>query len=196
MRDGLGGALATIREEIERFATAMRGTETTLVAQGNAVREAADQSRAVADAFQQTAKDVRTASAPLLQSGERIAGATDKMAEAVVSSVAAMEAGQVASRSLADALTQHHDQLASAWTSYAERFESVDKSLAGAVEGLARAAQDQGDVIAKRVQQVDQGFADAIGKLNGLLSGIEENTHDLGEGVENLRLVLLPQAAE
>ncbi|TPI65512.1 hypothetical protein FJ420_11545 [Mesorhizobium sp. B3-1-3] len=196
LRDGLGGALATIREEIERFAVAMRGTETTLVAQGNAMRETTDQSRAVADAFQRTAQDVRTASAPLLQYGERIAGATDKMAEAVTSSVAALQAGQTASRSLADALTQHHNHLATAWSSYAERFEGVDKSLASAVEGLAKAAQDQGEVIAQRVQQIDAGFASAIDKLNPLLTDMNDNTTALSEEVDRLRMALLPQAAE
>ncbi len=196
LQEGLAEALATIRQEVERFAAAMRGTEASMTAQSNAVREATDQSRAVADAFSRTAQDVRAASAPLTQSSERIAGATEKMAEAITRSVTALEAGQAASRSMAEALAQHHDQLANAWASYSQRFENVDKSLAAAVEGLAKAARDQGEVVAKHVQEVDQGFADAIGKLNGLLAGIEENTQDLGEGVENLRMVLLPQAAE
>ncbi|TKB20425.1 MAG: hypothetical protein E5V75_04985 [Mesorhizobium sp.] len=196
LRDGLGEALATIRGEIERFAVAMRGTETTLVAQGNAMRDATDQSRAVADAFQRTAQDVRSASAPLLQSGERIASATDKMTEAVTSSVAALQAGQTASRALADALTQHHNHLATAWASYAERFEGVDKSLASAVEGLAKAAQDQGEVIAQRVQQIDAGFASAIDKLNPFLTDMNDNTTALSEEVDRLRMALLPQAAE
>ncbi|MCV0394852.1 MAG: anti-phage defense ZorAB system protein ZorA [Rhizobiaceae bacterium] len=196
LQGGLGEALATIRHEVERFAAAMRGTEASMTAQSNAVREATDQSRAVADAFSRTAQDVRAASAPLTQSSERIVGATEKMAEAIARSVTALEASQATSRSMADALAQHHDQLASAWASYSQRFENVDKSLAAAVEGLAKAARDQGEVIAKHVQEVDQGFADAIGKLNGLLAGIEENTQDLGEGVGSLRMILLPQAAE
>jgi len=196
LREGLAAALATIRQEVERFAAAMRGTEASMTAQSDAVRQATDQSRAVADAFSRTAQDVRVASAPLTQSSARIAGATEKMAEAIARSVTALEAGQAASRSMTEALAQHHDQLANAWASYSQRFENVDKSLAAAVEGLSKAARDQGEVIAKHVQEVDHGFADAIGKLNGLLAGIEESTQDLGEGVESLRTILLPQAAE
>jgi uncharacterized protein YukE len=196
LREGLAEALRAIRDEVERFATAMRSTETSLAAQGNAVREATTQSRAAADAFSKTAQDVRVASAPLVQSGERIAGATDKMADALTRSVAALDAGQASSRALAEALTHHNDQLATTWANYAERFENVDKSLAEALKSLAAAAQNQGQILSERVSQIDEGFAAAIDKLNPFLADLNDNAAALGEEVERLRITLLPQAAE
>jgi hypothetical protein len=51
-------------------------------------------------------------------------------------------------------------------------------------------------VLTRHVQQVDEGFAAAIDKLNSLLAGIQDNTEDLGDKVGELRATLMPQAAE
>jgi hypothetical protein len=196
LKEGLGDALRAINEEVERFTAAMRTTETTLSAQSNAVREATTQSRAVADAFSRTAQDVRVAAVPLVQSGERIAGATDRMTETIGRSVAALEAGQTSAQSLAEALAQHNGQLAATWAKYADRFEGVDKSLADAVATLGAAAQEQGQILSQRVSEIDAGFATAIDKLNPFLAELTDNTAALGEEVERLRMTFVPQAAE
>lgn len=196
LREGLTDAMRAISDEVQRFAAAMRSTETSLVAQGNAVREATTQSRAAADAFSKTAQDVRIASAPLVQSGERIAGAADKMAEGIARSVAALDAGQASARALAEALMNHNNQLATTWANYAERFENVDRSLAEALKSLAAAAQSQGQILSERVAQIDEGFAAAIDKLNPFLTDLNDNAAALGEEVERLRMTLMPRAAE
>src|SRR5690606_34790756 len=196
MQAGIAESLRKINEEFDRFTTAMRGSETSLLAQANAIREATSQSGAVADAFARTAQDVRVASVPLVQSSERIAGATESMTETVARSVAALEAGQASSRQLAEALVGHMDHLSTLWAGYEKRFEGVDEDLAAAIEQLAKATRDQGDMLATYAGKVDEGLASALDKLNPLLSGLHDNTEDLGDAVGDLRRVLMPHAAE
>ncbi len=196
LQNGLAEAMEKINAEFDRFVEALKSGETTLVAQANAVRAAADQSRLVADAFHQTAQDVRAASTPLTQSGERIAGAAERLDQTVGRSVSALETSQASAKELAEALTAHVAQLSETWRSYAARFEGVDEHLARAVAELGEATERQAQRLAYYASQVDQGFASAIDKLNPLLSGINDNTDNLSGAVEDLRAVLLPRAAE
>ena len=75
--------MQSIRTELETFASTIRSVELGMTSQVTALRDATDQTRLAADAFGATAQDVRSASVPLLQSGERIAGATQSLTTAV-----------------------------------------------------------------------------------------------------------------
>ncbi len=197
LQSGLSQAMERINGEFDRFVAAMKSSDASLAAQANAVRAAAEQSRHVADAFQKTAQDVRAASAPLAQSGERIASVTERFGETIGRSIETLEASQVSSRQLAEALTGHVTQMGETWRDYAARFETVDEHLARAVKELGEATERQAQQLVDYASKVDQGFASAIDKLNPLLSAIEENTGEFGEAVQELRAALpLPQAAE
>jgi uncharacterized protein YukE len=193
-QQGISGSGEDFGRRMSEAAESLKGIITDA---GVTIRSAVEQSRHVADAFQQTAQDVRAASVPLAQSGERIASVTENFGQTIGSSIETLEASQVSSKQLAEALTGHVAHMGETWRTYAARFEAVDEHLAGAVRELGEATQRQAQQLADYASKVDQGFASAIDKLNPLLSGISDNTEELGTVVENLGMILrLPRAAE
>lgn len=195
LQAGFADAMQAISAEIDRFTAALKTTESTLTMQAETLRDAASQSRSVADAFGKTAQEVRTASAPLVESGNRIADASDRMSRSVEQAVTALEAGQLSSKQLADALAEHGNRLVQMWSGFASRFENVDEDLASAVTSLAEAAQQQGQMLSDYAAKVDEGFAKAISHLNPFLEGLSESAEELNDAVERLTRTF-PQAAE
>jgi ABC-type transporter Mla subunit MlaD len=186
LRTGLGDALVMINREVTRFSTSLGAAEEALTAQGQALRDTTRKSGEVAMAFGQTARAVQAASTPLIQSGERIAGAAEQMTAAVARSVETLQAGQMSLKELADRLAQHNETLAGSWENYQERFEGVDESLGQAVAELAKSAQEQGQRLNERVVEIDRSFAEAIDKLNPALGSLSESAESLSEDVEKL----------
>jgi ABC-type transporter Mla subunit MlaD len=164
--------------------------------QASSLRESTVQSRAISDAFGKTSEHVRAASTPLIQSGQRIAGAAEKMTETIARSVTSLEAGNVSSKQLADALVGHIQRASSLWDSYATRFDKVDSELGAAVAILAKATQEEQERVRNFASEVDQSFGTAISRLNPFLNEINENTKSLEEAVSDLRDVLTSRAAE
>lgn len=196
LRDGLGEAMSRINGEMARFAAAMKASEVTMVAQAQAVRAAADSSQQVAAAFDQTAREVRTAAQPLAQSGTHIAAATEKLAEAVARSVSALDAGQDEARRLAQALTGHVAALDQLWRNYQARFEGVDETLSRTFETLAQGTGAQHERLALFMRDVDENFARAVETLAACIDLLSENTEGIGHAVIDLRQALHAEAAE
>lgn len=218
LKEGLAAAMQSIRNELEAFASTVRDVEIAMTSQVTALRDATSQTRLAADAFGATAQDVRSASAPLLQSGERIAGATQslttavsgaserisasvvdsnaKLADSVTRSVASFEAGQRSAAEFAGALGEHIGQLSAVWTGYSEKFERVDEDLGNAIDDLSRAVTMQGEQLVSYASKVDESFATAISRLNPFLEELKSNTEELGESVSELKDALrLPARA-
>jgi uncharacterized protein YukE len=207
LRDSLAEAVQSMRADFDSFTNTIRSVETAVSAQVGALRVAADQTRLAADAFGGTAQDVRSATGPLLQSGETIANATlgigsavtaasDRLADSVSKSVASFEAGQQAAGDVAVSIRGHIDQLATIWAAYSEKFERVDKDLGAAITDLGGAVTTQGQQLASFASEVDEGFAKAISNLNPFLEDLKSNTETLGDAVSDLKKAFLPQAAE
>ncbi|MFC0242626.1 anti-phage ZorAB system protein ZorA [Rhodopseudomonas telluris] len=218
LKEGLAAAMQSIRSELEAFASTVRNVETGMTSQVTALRDATSQTRLAADAFGATAQDVRSASAPLLQSGERIAGATQslttvvlgaserisasvvdsnaKLADSVTRSVASFEAGQRSAAEFAGTLGEHIGQLSTVWAGYSEKFERVDEELGSAIDDLSRAVTMQGEQLVSYASKVDESFATAISRLNPFLEELKSNTEELGESVSELKDALrLPARA-
>lgn len=212
LREGLADALQSIRDELEAFSSTIRNVELGMASQVTALKDATQQTRLAADAFGVTAQDVRSASAPLLQSGERIAGASQsltsavsgagerisvvvaessaKLADSVARSVQSFEAGQRSAAEFATALRAHIDQLSSVWTGYSEKFERVDEDLGRAIGDLSEAVTKQGEQLVHYSSKVDEGCATAISRLRAVLESLESNTDELGESVSELKNAL------
>lgn len=183
LKAGLGQALEQINGEVGQLASAMREASLSVVAQNNALRDTTDQSRAIADAFGRTAQEVRTAAAPLLQTGERIAGATERLSVSFKSSIDALEAGQASSRQLAEALQSHATQMSSVWANYSGRFEKVDADLARAFEQISAATVEHGDTLASYTSKVDEGLAKAVDRLHPLLVDLNDEVEHLAGAI-------------
>lgn len=218
MRDGIAEAMQSMSADFDGFTRTVRDVTTAVSAQVGALREATDQTRRAAEALGGTAQDVRSATGPLLQSGEKIANATlgmssavtdaserisssivdanKRLGESVSRSVASFEGGQQAAGQVAASIQKHIDQLATTWAAYSEKFERVDQDLGAAIQSLGEAVATQGQQLAGFASEVDEGLAKAISNLNPFLADLKSNTDDLGDAVSELKKAFLPQAAE
>jgi hypothetical protein len=196
LKNGFASVIESINTEVDRMIQSMRVAEMAMVAQAGAVKDATTQSRAVAEAFGATAQLVRTASEPLIQSGDRVVGATNRMAESMTQTVTAFSESQQAARTLADNLTHHVDRLTEIWSGYESRFGAVDADLGMALVRLSEETRRQLDILAMHTVAIDKGLALAVDKLSGHVAGIAEGAGDLAESVELLRTSLVARAAE
>ncbi|MDR3497403.1 MAG: anti-phage ZorAB system protein ZorA [Ancalomicrobiaceae bacterium] len=193
LEHGFVQVLGAINSEVDRMVQAMRVAEAAMVAQAGAVKDAVGQSKSVADAFGRTADLVRTAAAPLLQTSDRLAGASERMAETMGRSVAALDESQKAAKRLSDTISGHIDQLNAVWQDYEARFGKVDEDLGVALARLAEETRRQLDVLAEHTVAVDRGLAAAVERLSGHVAGLSEGAGDLAESVGVLKETLAPR---
>lgn len=196
IRDGMSVVIETINEQFSSFAAAMQRASQTITDQVGALQNTTVQSRAVAEAFGRTAQDVRTASGPLVQSGERIATATEKLVEIVKTTATSFSTTHDASKKLAEAMLEQNNRLSESWSQYSERFAKVDEDLAKAYQHLHEATVRQGQLLSDYAKAVDAGLASAVQKLTPLISSLDENTGSLSDSVEDLKTVFTRVAAE
>lgn len=188
MVEGLSGAVA-------RFTIALESTHGALIGQAQAIGESTTHTRSVADAFARTAQDVRVASAPLIESSQRIRDAAEKMSSTIEKAVGSLDNGQVASRELAESLLAHIEKLSSLWSGYKQQFDHVDEALGRAVSELARAVEAQGESFRKYTSDVDMGMAKAVSNLHPVLQDLSESAQAISDEVENLSKLIAPTAA-
>jgi len=192
---GVGQALEKIRAEFDRFARSLNSSELSLAAQAAAIEGATSQTRAVADAFHQTAQNVQVASTPLLQSSERVASATEKMTTLIGQSVMALAASQASAKDLAESLLRNIDRLGEMWAGYVGQFERVDQDLARAVSTLSEATISQAQLLTDYASKVDESFSSAIEKLAPALQQLNSNSEEFSEAVLDLRQTLTKSVA-
>ncbi|MDR3376123.1 MAG: anti-phage ZorAB system protein ZorA [Ancalomicrobiaceae bacterium] len=193
LEHGFQNVLVAITSEVDRMVQAMRLAEAAMVTQAGAVKEAVGQSKSVADAFGRTADLVRTAAAPLLQTSDRLAGASERMAETMGRSVAALDESQKAAKRLSDTISGHIDRLNLVWHEYEARFGKVDEDLGRALARLAEETRRQLDVLAEHTEAIDRGLAAAVDRLSGHVAGLSEGAGDLAESVGVLKETLAPR---
>lgn len=195
IRSGLAEAITTIRQEMDRFETALRGSNSALTSQASAIGDAASQTRVVSDAFSKTAIDIRSASGPLLQSGEKIASATSGFETSLRTAVEALATSQAASQELNTSLRDQSESMAEIWRTYEARFVRIDEALAKSVSDLATATEQQGDTLSRYANDIDKGLASAVNRLtasvkemgdsfdefSGLMSDLKNSTRPAAE---------------
>ena len=195
MKRGLLDAMQGITAEVERFSGVMHAIQESLVVQIGSARDSTSQMRGVSDAFAKTAQDVRTASAPLLQSGERIARATESLERSMGTSVAALGSSQQEAGRLAARLGEQASQMSDLWGGYATRFDRIDQELGRAITDLAKATKSQGENLTQHAGNVDKAFASATDKLRQFLADFNENAEDFGDAVHELQDALTRHTA-
>jgi hypothetical protein len=196
IRENLAGVTKDLRGDLERMSQALASSEVALSGQAQSIRDATKESNASASAFERIAKEVHSASAPLTQAAERIAGATQTMSEIFRTAVQSLSDSQAAARELAERLTTHHKQIEAVLDSYEARFGAVDESLSKAVGLLAEEATKQQENITRFVVQIDEGCAKAVTSLQGIASNLAQNTEDLGETLDDFLGKMHAVAAE
>ena len=194
IRSGLADAIATIRQEVDRFESALRGSGSALTSQATAIGDATSQTRVISDAFSKTATDIRSASGPLLQSGEKIATATSSFEGSLRSAVDALVASQVASQELNTSLREQTTSMAEIWRGYEARFVRIDEVLAKSVTDLATATERQGETLSRYATDIDQGLASATNKLTASVREMSDSFDEFSGSISDLRTSIRPAA--
>jgi septal ring factor EnvC (AmiA/AmiB activator) len=157
---------------------------------GASLAETLTRAAATAEAFERAAANVRRSTEPLLESGDKISNAVDKMEASLVKTADALEAEQKAIADLSKTLADQMRQQEELWSQYGSRFEGIDGALGAALERLSEASREQGERLMEYALRVDEGLAEAVDKLRAFLGGLDENTQDFSESVENLARTL------
>ncbi len=194
IKSGLTEAITTIRQEIDRFEGALRGSNSALASQASALGEAASQTRVVSDAFSKTATDIRSASGPLLQSGERIATATSSFEGSLRSAIEALAASQAASQELNTSLREQGASMAETWRGYEARFAHIDEALAKSIGDLATATERQGDTLSRYATDIDKGLAQAVTLLTSSVSEMSDSFDEFSGSISELKSSFRPAA--
>ncbi|MGV2181311.1 anti-phage ZorAB system protein ZorA [Rhizobium rhizogenes] len=194
IKSGLAEAIAAIRQEVDRFESALRGSGSALTSQASAISEATSQTRIVSDAFSKTASDIRSASGPLLQSGEKIASATSSFESSLRQAIEALIASQTASQALASSLQEQGAGMSENWRDYEARFVRIDEALAKSVSDLAAATERQGDTLSRYANDIDKGLAQAVTHLSASLTEINDSVEEFAGSVSDLKSAFRPAA--
>ena len=194
IRSGLADAINTIRQEMDRFETALRGSNLALTSQASAIGDAASQTRVVSDAFSKAAIEIRSASGPLLQSGEKIASATSGFGASLRTAVDALASSQAASQELNTSLRDQSTSMAEIWKTYEARFARIDEALAKSVTDLATATEQQGDTLSRYANDIDKGLASAVNRLTASVKEMGDSFDEFSGLMSELKTSTRPAA--
>jgi uncharacterized protein YoxC len=148
----------------------------------------------VSDAFSKTAIDIRSASGPLLQSGEKIASATSGFETSLRTAVEALATSQAASQELNTSLRDQSASMAEIWQAYEARFARIDEALAKSVTDLATATEQQGDTLSRYANDIDKGLASAVNRLTASVKEMGDSFDEFSGLMSDLKTSTRPAA--
>lgn len=185
LKSGVGEVVESLRRDITGLSETLARVNASFGDHTRQIETVTTRSRETADAFGRVAGDVRSASVPLLAQGERISGATDRMAASVSASVAALSGLQQAASSTAEELSRHLAQIASVWDQYEQRFKSVDEDLGRAAERFHEEVGRHQEMITKFVEGIDRHTGQILTKLNSGVASLDDNVGELNETLDD-----------
>ena len=191
LEEGLAGAMAAIRKQVEEFSSALQASSASLGQQARAIDQATLRSRETAEVFGQSAQAIRGAVEPVTRSNEKIAAVTQGVGESLRQAASAVVESQKAFTSLSQAIVAQTTRLTEIWGDYEKRFGKVDEDLGRAFEKLAAETTKQSMILADQTTKIDAGLARAIDKLAPFVKDIGEGAGELAESVEDLKNVFM-----
>jgi hypothetical protein len=176
-------AVGLIAERFDALGRQMQGVEMALGNQRSALEGTASQARMTADAFSNSAQEIRVATAPLVQVGDRFATASESMSGNIEGSVQALRQVQTELTQLAGVMQDTNGQTQTFWIDFKAKFDQVDMELGRAVDTLSTATADQSALLRKQVTEIDTALAKAIDNLNPLLSDLSDAANDMADSL-------------
>jgi hypothetical protein len=174
-------SVGLIGERFDTLARQMLAVETALGNQRSALEGTASEARKTADAFSSTAQDIRVATVPLTQVGERFAAASDNINGSLDKSADALRIMQAEVSVLAGALQATNGQTQAFWSKFENNFKDVDTALGIAVQTLSKSTGDQSQILAGQVTAIDTALAKAIQGLDPLLSDLRDAAQSMAD---------------
>ncbi|WP_346219304.1 anti-phage ZorAB system protein ZorA [Fulvimarina sp. MAC3] len=196
LRAGMTDVMQSVSGEFERLTGTIRSLETSLQSQSTAITATTSETRKTADVFHETAASVRSASAPLIQVGERFGMATETLGTRMEETLSAIRLAQGASEAMARSLGEAHEESRGFWQNYAESFRGIDTELGRAVDALSTATTNHQQVLDRHVRDTDDGLGNAVGKLSGLLETLNDSAESFSESADKLSRNMRQIAAE
>lgn len=187
LRSAVSNALTSVGERFEELSTSMRGIEGALMSQKVALEAASGEARKTAQAFGESATSVRAATAPLVTVGDKFSGATEKLSGSVEATLETLVAVKEEIATLAASLSDTNQQTSTFWSGFATKFDDVDTALGKAVKTLSDSTLEQEQILKGHVRDVDQGLAEAIGKLSPLLSDLTESAGEIADSLQTVK---------
>ena len=111
LEEGLAGAMAAIRKQVEEFSSALQASSASLGQQARAIDQATLRSRETAEVFGQSAQAIRGAVEPVTRSNEKIAAVTQGVRESLRQAASAVVESQKAFTSLSQAIVAQTTRL-------------------------------------------------------------------------------------
>lgn len=176
-------SVGLIGERFDALGRHMQAVEAALGNQRSALEGTASEARKTADAFSNTAQEIRLATGPLTHVGDRFVTATESMSGNLDRSADVLKQMQSEVASMAGALQATNGQTQAFWDDFKDKFDQVDTALGRAVETLSRSTADQSQLLSGQVRAVDHALADAIGKLNPLLNDLQEAAGSIADSL-------------
>ena len=180
-------AIGRVEARFGEVGVRLSEVERALSGQTLALQGTAGEARKTADALSDTAQQIRIATPPLIQVGERFSAASEGVNESLKGTLQAIEAAKRDIGALAASLSDANLRSGQFWEGFQTKFDDVDTALGRAVTTLSSATTNQSDSLREQVQAVDSALADAIGKLQPLLGGLEDAVGDLADNVGQLK---------
>lgn len=187
MSEAVEQAIGLIGERFDELGRHMREVEAALSNQRSALEGTASEARKTADVFNHTAQEIRVATAPLAQVGDRFAAASQSMSANLDRSAEALRQMQSEVATIAGALQVTNIQTQVFWEDFKDKFEEVDTALGRAVTTLSQSTLDQQGLLSGHVKEVDRALAEAIGKLNPLLADLTDAVGEIADGLSASR---------
>lgn len=183
----LSEPIGQISQHFLDLASSMRAIEQAMQNQKVALEATSVEARRTADAFEESATSVRAATTPLITVGDRFSGASEKLATSVEATLESLRTTKEEVAALAYGLGAANDTTKAFWSSFASKFDEVDTALGRAVEALSQSTSNQHDRLEEHVQSVDRGLAQAVTKLSGALTSLEESASSIADSMEVAR---------
>jgi ABC-type transporter Mla subunit MlaD len=136
------------------------------------------------DSLDSVSERFRSVTAPIVQASESMNDAMSKIQEAIRAGRAADVQALDQMKKLTEQMEDTHQAAEKAWNDYHRRFAEVDKALAVAAERMASTLGDSLSQFSTFATKTDTALADAVGKLSGALSPIEDYAESLSEYVD------------
>ncbi|MCA3752038.1 MAG: anti-phage defense protein ZorA [Phenylobacterium sp.] len=126
----------------------------------------------------------QSVTAPVVRASEAMNDAMSKIQEAIRAGRTADVQALDQMKKLTEQMKDTHQAAEKAWNDYHRRFAEVDKALAVAAERMASTLGDSLSQFSTFATKTDTALADAVGKLSGALSPIEDYAESLSEYVD------------
>ncbi len=171
MSNTVGAVTQYLQSAAESLSQSARRSEQVLSGMTSFVEELNE----LRGTIESTHRQIESAAAPVVRAAREIREASDRTAETLLTTSDLV--GRV--DEVANALEQHQQSIASAWTRYQERFEDIDKSLAAVFHQI-----DEG--LSGYCQQVRE-FANELDKTtSGTIRDLAGATAELSDSIEDL----------